>query len=69
MGAEICGQASQYVGKAIHVGEWRNTLSHDEETRFRALEYLHAKGAGGHRAACVAADEHHPNAMGRFARV
>lgn len=51
------GQASQYVGQAIHVGEWRNTLSYDEETHFRALEYLHAKGAEGRRAAYVAGRE------------
>jgi choline-sulfatase len=51
------GQASQYVGEAIHVGEWRNTLSYDEEAHFRALEYLHAKGAEGQRAAYVAGRE------------
>jgi choline-sulfatase len=51
------GQASQYVGDAIHVGEWRNTLSYDEEAHFRALEYLHAKGVEGKRTAYVAARE------------
>jgi choline-sulfatase len=51
------GQAGQYVGDAIHVGEWRNTLSYDEEAHFRALEYLHARGAEGQRAAYVAARE------------
>jgi choline-sulfatase len=51
------GQASQYVGDAIHVGEWRNTLSYDEEAHFRALEYMHAKGAEGRRTAYVAARE------------
>jgi choline-sulfatase len=50
-------QAGQYVGDAIHVGEWRNTLSYDEEAHFRALEYLHAKGAEGKRAAYVAGRE------------
>ncbi len=38
------GQARQYVGDAIRVGQWRDTLSYDEEAHFRALEYLHAKG-------------------------
>ena len=51
------GQAGQYVGDAIHVGEWRNTLSYDEETHFRALEYLHAKGAERQRKARVAGRE------------
>jgi choline-sulfatase len=51
------GQASQYVGEAIHVGRWRNTLSYDEEAHFRALEYLHARGAQGHRQAYVAGRE------------
>ena len=51
------GQASQYVSEAIHVGRWRNTLSYDEETHFRTLEYLHAKGAEGMRTAYVAGRE------------
>lgn len=32
-----------YVGEAVHVGQWSQFLSYDEETHFRALEYLHAK--------------------------
>jgi choline-sulfatase len=36
--------AFQYTGEAIHVGEWRSNLSFDEETQFRSLEYLRAKG-------------------------
>jgi choline-sulfatase len=38
------GHAFQYTGEAIHVGEWRSNLSYDEETLFRSLEYLRAKG-------------------------
>ena len=37
-------QAPQYVGDAVHVGRWNNALSYDEETQFRSLEYLRAKG-------------------------
>jgi choline-sulfatase len=33
-----------YVGEAVQVGQWSQFLSYDEETHFRALEYLHAKG-------------------------
>ena len=51
------GQAGQYVGDAIHVGEWRNTLSYDEEAHFRALEYLHAKGSERQRSARIAGRE------------
>lgn len=36
--------ALQYVGENIKVGRWNQFLSYDEETHFRALEYLHAKG-------------------------
>jgi choline-sulfatase len=39
------GQARQYTGDAVHVGRWNRSLSYDEEAHFRALEYLHAKGA------------------------
>jgi choline-sulfatase len=36
--------ALQYVGENIQVGRWNQFLSYDEETHFRALEYLHAQG-------------------------
>jgi choline-sulfatase len=36
--------ALQYVGDNIEVGHWNQFLSYDEETHFRALEYLHARG-------------------------
>jgi choline-sulfatase len=39
------GQARQYTGDAVHIGRWNSSLSYDEEAHFRALEYLHAKGA------------------------
>lgn len=35
-------QALEYIGEAVHVGRWSNTLSYDEETHFRAREYLRA---------------------------
>lgn len=38
------GQAATYVGSSIQVDQWNQTLSYDEESHFRALEYLHAKG-------------------------
>lgn len=45
-GAEHASERShalQYVGEAIHVGRWSQFLSGDEETHFRAVEYLRAK--------------------------
>ncbi|MDP6040410.1 MAG: choline-sulfatase [Candidatus Latescibacteria bacterium] len=33
-----------YHGHNIKVGTWNGPLSYDEETHFRSLEYLHAKG-------------------------
>jgi choline-sulfatase len=36
--------AMRYVGEGVKVGQWSQFLSYDEETHFRALEYLHAKG-------------------------
>jgi choline-sulfatase len=38
------GHALQYTGDSIHIGEWRSNLSYDEETQFRSLEYIRAKG-------------------------
>ena len=38
------GHAYQYTGEAIRTDLWRSNLSYDEETQFRALEYLRAKG-------------------------
>lgn len=37
--------AQHYVGEAIQVGRWSDYLSFDEETHFRALEYIRARGA------------------------
>lgn len=39
--------ARQYTGGAIRVGRWNQYLSYDEETHFRAQEYLRAKANEG----------------------
>jgi choline-sulfatase len=44
------GHALNYLGEAIKVGQWSQYLSYDEETHFRALEYLHAQGIEGRAA-------------------
>lgn len=60
--------ALQYVGEAIHVGRWSQFLSGDEETHFRAQEYLRAQAIA--RAQATPADAtpfflcvsyHHPH--------
>jgi choline-sulfatase len=40
----VRSHARQYTGESIKVGTWSDYLSYDEETHFRALEYLRAKG-------------------------
>jgi choline-sulfatase len=40
----IGGHASLYVDEGVEVDRWSEYLSYDEETHFRALEYLHARG-------------------------
>jgi arylsulfatase A-like enzyme len=36
--------AKGYTGEGVHIGQWQNALSYDEETHFRSLEYLRARG-------------------------
>ena len=33
-----------YIGDSVHVGRWHNSLGYDEETHFRATQYLRARG-------------------------
>jgi choline-sulfatase len=51
--------ALQYVGENIKVGHWSQFLSYDEETHFRALEYLRAKGME-RKAGAVRGERHQP---------
>ncbi|MEC7843176.1 MAG: choline-sulfatase [Candidatus Latescibacterota bacterium] len=57
--------AASYTGDAVHVDEWNSALSYDEETHFRALEYLHAKGVqsgpGKEQPFLLCASYHHPH--------
>ncbi len=36
--------ARGYTGAGVQIDRWHNALSHDEETHFRAIEYLRAQG-------------------------
>jgi choline-sulfatase len=50
--------ASQYVAQAIRVQEgWNSNLSYDEETAFRAMEYLRAQGWEKRRKAASGNDQ------------
>ncbi|MFH1566927.1 MAG: sulfatase-like hydrolase/transferase, partial [Gemmatimonadota bacterium] len=54
--------AAAYTGAAVRVGVWHNALSYDEETHFRALEYLRARGRGnGEPPFLLCASYHHPH--------
>lgn len=50
------GHAFNYLGEAVKVGKWNQYLSFDEETHFRALEYLHAQGIERERAVAEGRD-------------
>jgi len=36
--------AAGYTGEGVEIDRWHNPMSHDEETHFRAIEYLRAQG-------------------------
>ena len=51
-----------YIGSGVHVDRWHNALAYDEETHFRALEYLRARGAKQDDAPfLLCASYHHPH--------
>jgi len=58
--------ARGYTGEGVRVGVWNAALSYDEETHFRALEYLHARGTqkktrGETQPFLLCASYHHPH--------
>ena len=55
--------AAGYTGDAVHVDRWHTALSYDEETHFRAVEYLRAQGQAGDRERpfLLVASYHHPH--------
>jgi len=54
--------AMQYLGESLKIGHWNQFLSYDEETCFRALEYLHAKGIDElPQPFCLCVSFHHPH--------
>ncbi|HIG16656.1 MAG TPA: choline-sulfatase, partial [Candidatus Handelsmanbacteria bacterium] len=65
--AEVMGQrnrynAEGYTGDAVHVDRWSTPLSYDEETHFRAVEYLRAQGqAAQDKPFLLVASYHHPH--------
>ena len=51
--------AGGYTGQAVRVNFWHNALSYDEETQFRAVEYLRAQR--GDTPFLLCASFHHPH--------
>ena len=62
MAARQTYNASGYTGDAVRINTWHNALSHDEETHFRAVEYLRAQGRQkDHHPFLLCASYHHPH--------
>ena len=60
--ADEGAHALDYQGDAIRVGGWSRELSYDEETHFRALEYLRSRSAAGETAPfMLTVSYHHPH--------
>ncbi|MEE2657719.1 MAG: choline-sulfatase [Candidatus Latescibacterota bacterium] len=54
--------AAAYVGEGIEVDKWHDALSYDEETHFRAVEYLRARSQTvGDEPFLLVASYHHPH--------
>ena len=60
MGNRQSYNARGYTGDGVHIGQWHNALSYDEETHFRSLEYLRARGNKPEPFMLVAS-YHHPH--------
>jgi choline-sulfatase len=62
MGSRPRYNALGYTAEGVQVGVWHNALSYDEETHFRALEYLRARGRRPEEGAfLLCASYHHPH--------
>jgi len=53
--------AKGYTGEGVQIGTWHNALSYDEETHFRAIEYLRAQGRESDNPFLLCASYHHPH--------
>lgn len=54
--------ARGYTGDSVRINTWHNALSYDEETHFRALEYLRARGHNrDSEPFMLCASYHHPH--------
>ena len=54
--------AAGYTGDGVKIDVWHNALSYDEETHFRALEYLRARGRQPDQGPfMLCASYHHPH--------
>lgn len=53
--------ANGYTGEGVRINEWHNALSYDEETHFRAIEYLRAHRHQPDEPFFLCASYHHPH--------
>lgn len=54
--------AAGYAGDGVRIGVWHDALGYDEETHFRAIEYLRSRKAGGEDGPfLLCASYHHPH--------
>ena len=51
--------AKGYTGDGVRIGVWHNALSYDEETHFRAIEYLRARKEDGNDAPFLLCASYH----------
>ena len=62
MGNRPMYNARGYTGDGVRIGVWHNALSYDEETHFRAVEYLRARKQDEEDAPfLLCASYHHPH--------
>lgn len=63
---EVMGQrrsynAAAYDDQCVKIDQWHNCLAYDEETHYRAVEYLRAQGRRRDRPFLLCASYHHPH--------
>ena len=62
MGSRSTYNAKGYTGEGVKIDTWHNALSYDEETHFRTLEYLRARGGKKEDGPfLICASYHHPH--------
>jgi choline-sulfatase len=61
MSQRLSYNAASYDDQCVKIDTWHNCLSYDEETHFRAIEYLRAQGRKADKPFMLCASYHHPH--------